>query len=230
MFANQENISKILSVLSHKIRREILFTLSDKGESSFTELMNKTSVDTGKLSFHMRSLQPFMEQTAMGKYKLSRSGEHAIRVLRDVESWAEITEVNGKTTHLCLATIRKRLYAFSVDILIAAMITSMLVLPEILLEGKIVTLEFLIITFGLFWAYTTLLEGFSGQTLGKRLVGIKVVRTDGKKMFYDHAAVRNFGKAFLLPFDLVVGYRLKDPKFARYFDRFAGTTVTDLRC
>ena len=58
---------------------------------------------------------------------------------------------------------------------------------------------------------------------------MKVVRTDGKKLSYDHAAVRNFGKAFLLPFDLIVGLRMKNEKFIRYFDKFAGTTVIDIR-
>jgi uncharacterized RDD family membrane protein YckC len=81
----------------------------------------------------------------------------------------------------------------------------------------------------LFWAYSTLLEGFAGQTLGKRILGLKVARLDGKKPFYDHVAVRNFGKAFLGPFDLFFGLRLKDKRFARYFDKFAGTTVIDLR-
>jgi uncharacterized RDD family membrane protein YckC len=88
----------------------------------------------------------------------------------------------------------------------------------------------LFITIGLLWFYSTLLEGFNGQSLGKRLMGLKVVRTDGKKMSYDHAAVRNFGKVLpLLPFDLFVGWRLKNSTFMRYFDKFAGTTVIDLR-
>ena len=52
----------------------------------------------------------------------------------------------------------------------------------------------LFITIGLLWLYSTLLEGFNGQSLGKRIMGLKVVRTDGKKMSYDHAAVSNFGK------------------------------------
>ena len=80
----------------------------------------------------------------------------------------------------------------------------------------------------LLWGYSTLLEGFNGQTIGKRIVGLKVVRTDGKKLSYDHAAVRNFGKAFLLPFDLLVGLQ-HEKVFLRYFDKFAGTTVIDLR-
>jgi uncharacterized RDD family membrane protein YckC len=88
----------------------------------------------------------------------------------------------------------------------------------------------LFITIGLLWVYSTLLEGFNGQSIGKRIIGLKVVRTDGKKMSYDHAAVRNFGKVLpLLPFDLLIGWRIKNTAFMRYFDKFAGTTVIDLR-
>ena len=89
----------------------------------------------------------------------------------------------------------------------------------------------LFVTIGLLWLYSTLLEGFNGQSLGKRITGLKVVRTDGKKMSYDHAAIRNFGKILpLLPFDLLIGmWRIKDNTFMRYFDKFAGTTVIDLR-
>ncbi|HUJ85026.1 MAG TPA: RDD family protein, partial [Candidatus Acidoferrales bacterium] len=73
------------------------------------------------------------------------------------------------------------------------------------------------------------LEGFNGQTIGKRVMGLKAVRTNGKKMFYDYAAIRNFGKILpLLPFDLIVGWGLKNANFMRYFDKFAGTTVIDL--
>jgi uncharacterized RDD family membrane protein YckC len=60
-------------------------------------------------------------------------------------------------------------------------------------------------------------------------VGLRVVRTDGKNLSYEYAAVRNFGKAFLLPFDLLFGLRIKDQRFIRYFDKFAGTTVVDLK-
>lgn len=89
----------------------------------------------------------------------------------------------------------------------------------------------LFITIGLLWLYSTLLEGFNGQSLGKRFMGLKVVRIDGKKMSYDYAAIRNFGKILpLLPFDLVIGiWRIPDKTFMRYFDKFAGTTVIDLR-
>lgn len=232
MAVDQGNVSKILSVLSHPIRREILLDLSDKGESSFTDLLNLLKVDTGKLSFHLRTLAPFIEQTPTGKYKLSRAGESAVRVIHDVEGWAEVADVERKASQLPLASFKKRLSAFVIDFALILSITlAITFLPQIFsLYSSSGTSAVLFITIGLLWLYSTLLEGFNGQSLGKRILGLKVVRTDGKKMSYDHAAVRNFGKVLpLLPFDLLVGWRIKNDLFQRYFDKFAGTTVIDLR-
>ena len=236
MAVNQENISKILSILSHPLRREILISLSEKGESSFTDMLNLLKVDTGKLSFHLRSLEVFIEQTSTGKYKLSRAGESAIRVIRDIEGWAEVADVERKESHLPLSSFKKRTVAFLIDFAIILAITMTIVfVPQVLslsraiLNGGITVVLFT--TIGLLWLYSTLLEGFNGQSLGKRVMGLKVVRTDGKKMSYDHAAIRNFGKILpLLPFDLLIGmWRIPDKTFMRYFDKFAGTTVIDLR-
>ncbi len=235
MAVSQENVSKVLSVLSHPLRRDILLDLSNNGESSFTDLLNLLKVDTGKLSFHLRSLAPFVEQTSSGKYKLSRAGESAVRVIHDVEGWAEVADVQGKASSLPLSSFKKRTSAFLIDFaLIFAITMAITFIPQLLspistsLGSEISTLLF--ITIGLLWLYSTLLEGFNGQSIGKRVIGLKVVRTDGKKMSYDHAAVRNFGKVLpLLPFDLLLGWRIKSQAFMRYFDKFAGTTVIDLR-
>jgi uncharacterized RDD family membrane protein YckC len=231
MSVDQENVSKILSVLSHKIRREILLILNEKGESSFTYLMNTLHIDTGKLSFHIRSLIPFIEQTQSGKYRLSRAGEDAVRVIRDVESWTEVADIATKTTSLSLVKFKKRTYAFLIDFGIMLLIATLLLLDPVfsIFNGHpIFILNILFVALGILWVYSTLLEGFSGQSIGKRVIGLKVIKINGKKMDYEHAAVRNFGK-ILLPFDLLFGYQLKDPKFIRYFDKFAGTTVIDLR-
>ena len=236
MAVDQENISKILSILSHSLRREILLNLSEKSESSFTDLLNLLKVDTGKLSFHLRSLEVFIEQTPTGKYKLSRAGESAVRVIHDVEGWAEVADVQRKESQLPLASLKNRISAFVIDFaLILAITMAIIFLPQLISMSAAtffaaLTRTVLFITVGLLWLYSTLLEGFNSQTIGKRIMGLKVVRTDGKKMFYDHAAVRNFGKILpLLPFDLIIGWRLKNPTFMRYFDKFAGTTVIDLR-
>ncbi|KON32564.1 MAG: hypothetical protein AC479_07315 [miscellaneous Crenarchaeota group-6 archaeon AD8-1] len=79
-----------------------------------------------------------------------------------------------------------------------------------------------------FWAYLTLFEGFAGQSLGKLIFHIKIVQITGEKISYGQAAIRNFGKVFLLPVDLVLGYRLKDRRYLRYFEKFTKTTVIEL--
>ena len=236
MIADQEKISKILSILSHRLRREILLNLSEKGEASFTELLNLLKVDTGKLSFHLRSLEIFIEQTPTGKYKLSRAGESAVRVLNDVESWADVAaDLHRKVSQLPLASFKQRGLAFVLDFALISAITAIIFLPTVFTVSMATFLTVgtspgLFIIVGLLWLYSTLLEGFNCQTIGKRIMGLEVVRTDGKKMFYDYAAIRNFGKILpLLPFDLIVGWRLKNATFMRYFDKFAGTTVIDLR-
>ncbi len=227
MAVDEDSVSKILSVIAHPLRREILNLVSEKGECTFTDLLNALQIDTGKLSFHLRTLSAFLEQTPSGKYKLTRTGESAIRVIKDVESWAEVADIRRKSDQLPFASFKKRVYAFLIDFGLMLLITSLLAVPTFFIEGFLSLAVLPFLTFVLLWGYSTLLEGFNGQTLGKRMIGLKVVRIDGKKMSYDHAAIRNFGKAFLLPFDLIVG--LKHERFLRYFDRFAGTTVIDLR-
>jgi uncharacterized RDD family membrane protein YckC len=229
MAADQDNMSKILSTLAHPLRRQILSYLNEKGEGSFTDLMVALKIDTGKLSFHMRSLADFLDQTLAGKYVLNKMGENAIRLIRDVETWAVEVGAARNNSVLPLASLRKRAYAFLVDLAIAlALFVALPAAVSTVALGAFFfdfnnTIFFLL----LLWMYLTLLEGFSGQTLGKRLLGLRVIRIDNKRLFYDDAAVRNFGKVFLLPIDLLIGLRLKDKRFRRYFDKFSGTLVVD---
>jgi uncharacterized RDD family membrane protein YckC/DNA-binding transcriptional ArsR family regulator len=235
MTINQDNVSRILSILSHPLRREILLNLSEKNECSFTELMTALNVDTGKLSFHIRNLAVFLEQTPTGKYRLSKIGDNAIRLIKDLEAWSVEADVAKRASTFPLATLKRRTLAFLADLFLVLSIATLITLPNALsmlpaigiFDLDINLIVFL--TLALLWGYSTLLEGFAGQSLGKRIVGLRVIRIDGKKLSYDYAAVRNFGKAFLLPFDLIIGLRLKDERFIRYFDKFAGTTVIDLR-
>jgi uncharacterized RDD family membrane protein YckC/DNA-binding transcriptional ArsR family regulator len=232
MVADEDNVSRILSVLAHPLRREILALLNEKGECSFTDIMNSLGLDTGKLSFHVRSLAGLVEQTSSGKYRLNKMGENAVRLVMELQAWA--TEMNVQERNsLPLASLKKRIYAFLIDFtVVAAVFTAAALIGSVFssISGGGFRLDVNVILFVLvFWVYSTLLEGFVGQSLGKRLMRLVVVRVDGKRMSYDHAAVRNFGKIFvILPFDLLAGRRLKDKRFIRYFDKFAGTMVLDL--
>jgi uncharacterized RDD family membrane protein YckC len=231
MAVDQENVSKILSVLSHRIRREILMILHEKGDTSFTELLNALKIDTGKLSFHIRSLSVFIEQTETGKYKLSRAGEDAVRVIKDVQSWSEVSDMAHRTTQLAVASFKRRTFAFLIDFGIMLLLSVPILLPTLLqIYGNplVISINLTFVTLAFVWGYSTILEGFNGQTVGKKVVGLIAIKVSGKKVDYEHSAVRNFGK-ILLPFDLLFGYFLKDQRYIRYFDKFAGTTVIDLR-
>lgn len=72
----------------------------------------------------------------------------------------------------------------------------------------------------------TLLEAFRGQTLGKYLLDIRVVRVDGGKIDLIQSGIRNAGKIFLLPLDLLLGvifFRKKG--YLRFFDAYTSVTV-----
>ena len=229
MSVDEEDVSQILSVLSHPLRRKILFYLSEEKKSSFTDLATTFAVDTGKLSFHLRALEAFVEQTEAGKYKLAGLGRNAIALLRDIETWETELETPPKLLIRPLANGKERIAAFLIDFLITFVlfiVWSNIFFPTTWHYTLELNYTFYLV---LFWGYSTIFEKFRGQTLGKRFIHIKVVSTDGKDPSSDQAAIRNFGKSFLLPFDLASGLRQKDKRFMRYFDKITKTTVIDLR-
>lgn len=160
---------------------------------------------------------------------LSRVGQNTIALIKDLEAWSAVAQITRKPFFRPLASFDKRVIAFLIDLFISFVL--FIVFPNVVTTS---TIQFALLNIDiifflvLFWVYLTLLEGFAGQSIGKLLTRIKVVRTTGEDLFYDHAAVRNFGKVFLLPFDIAFGLRLKDARFIRFFDKFSGTTVIDL--
>lgn len=76
--------------------------------------------------------------------------------------------------------------------------------------------------------YFILLEGLAGMTVGKRLLGIKVVAVEGGLPGLKRSLIRNLLRAVdSLPALNVVGVILilKSPERARFGDRIAGTRV-----
>ncbi|RMF89585.1 MAG: response regulator [Methanobacteriota archaeon] len=75
------------------------------------------------------------------------------------------------------------------------------------------------------WFLLTVLEGYRGETLGKYLLGLRVVKRDGSRITLADAAVRNIGKVFLLPIDLLLGLRYRKHGYVRFFDYYTRSTV-----
>jgi uncharacterized RDD family membrane protein YckC len=86
------------------------------------------------------------------------------------------------------------------------------------------------ITLIVWFLYYTLLEGRYGQTLGKWLVKIKVVKEDGAPISYGDAAIRTILRIIDGLFDYLVGAILiwTSDKKQRLGDRLAHTVVVQL--
>ncbi len=84
-----------------------------------------------------------------------------------------------------------------------------------------------VITIIVAFLYYTLLEGYSGQTLGKYWCKIKVVKEDGSKISYGDAAIRTILRVIDGLFSYLIGALLiwTSDKRQRLGDRVAHTVV-----
>jgi uncharacterized RDD family membrane protein YckC len=143
-----------------------------------------------------------------------------------------INPVPARTLHL--AKWSSRFWAWLVDIIIVILFLNIVrgifdpfwKLPLLWDYGhwEIVAVGFETIFFFLYW---TVMEGWGGrgQSIGKMVMNLKVVNRDGTKISYRAAAIESFGKAFLLPFDCLIGwFGMPDTKL-RVFNRISNTIV-----
>lgn len=78
----------------------------------------------------------------------------------------------------------------------------------------------------LYWAF---MEGVYGQSIGKIILKIKVTTLEGAPISITLAAIESFGKAFLLPIDLILGLILYPQKNQRLFNYISNTIVVKVR-
>ena len=78
------------------------------------------------------------------------------------------------------------------------------------------------------FVYWTVLEGYQGQSAGKMVLDIAVTDERGDPIGYGTAAVESFGKAFLLPLDLVIGWLAYETEGLRLFNRLSSTIVVEV--
>ena len=80
-----------------------------------------------------------------------------------------------------------------------------------------------------FLAYWTYFESTTGQSIGKRLLKIKTTDMNGRKLDTKNAIIEGFGKAFLLPIDVILGWIFTNNKRQRIFNRISNTIVIKLK-
>ena len=123
---------------------------------------------------------------------------------------------------ITLASWDDRFWAWLIDVLLMGILWQ-----RILTAGEISAFrpEGMALLTLLLFVYWTALEGYRGQSLGKMLLNIVVAGPLGESISYRDAAVEAFGKAFLLPFDCLIGMLYLRVGRQRLFNRLSDTVV-----
>ena len=238
-------VYSFFEALIHPIRANILRLLHDHDELSYSEILNFLQIDTGKLNFHFKKLDGLIEKTPDGSYRLTSKGLLAISALNAVKEHFGVTGKEDVKTHF----IRRFLAWLIDVVLISAFAfgdinmtnVNFVELSEIFHTEILIPLFFYRIIKYLFfiklgsfsnveqlsrvyllsilWIYWTLMEGYRGQSIGKMIMGIKVVKTDRGIVQLHDSAISAFGKSFILPIDFLIGILIKIVK-KKYFIRF----------
>lgn len=85
------------------------------------------------------------------------------------------------------------------------------------------------ITSTAFFAYWTFFESTRGQSIGKMVLKLKTVDLAGRSASTRSVAIQSFGKAFLLPLDVILGWIFTNDKRQRIFNRASDTVVVKIK-
>ena len=77
----------------------------------------------------------------------------------------------------------------------------------------------------MFILYWLILEAKTGQSVGKRALHLKITNLTGGQADIKSIAISSFGKAFLLPIDVIVGRLIINKKRQRIFNKLGKTIV-----
>jgi uncharacterized RDD family membrane protein YckC len=80
-----------------------------------------------------------------------------------------------------------------------------------------------------FFSYWTYFESTTGQSIGKKVMNLKTTNLNGTIAEGKRVALAAFGKAFLLPFDVFLGWIFTNEKRQRIFNRASNTIVIKIK-
>jgi len=80
-----------------------------------------------------------------------------------------------------------------------------------------------------FFVYWTILEYKTGQTIGKKILNLKITDIQGSNPSLKVIIISSIGKSFLLPIDVILGWILTNDKRQRIFNRLGDTIVIKIK-
>jgi uncharacterized RDD family membrane protein YckC len=120
-----------------------------------------------------------------------------------ITSETPVTSSEAPQVKLRLAKWESRFVAWLIDIIIVGLIPNALRSSGLGYEFNLWPFEQIpFFDFGLGsiipFIYWTFVEGYSGRSIGKLVMDLKVTRLDGSRIGYAQAALESFGKALLV--------------------------------
>ena len=143
---------------------------------------------------------------------------------------------SNQSSEIVIAKWSDRFFAWLIDFCIISIISTT-VLSSIFgtinyeLSEKLIWAEMtqFIPTSIVFFAYWTILEYKKGQTIGKKILNLKVTDMYGKSPDLKGSIIGSFGKTFLLPLDVVLGWIFTNEKRQRIFNKIGDTIVIKIK-
>ena len=155
----------------------------------------------------------------------------------DIPSETRGGDFTSKPSELILASWRDRFFAWLIDFIIVTIGIEILFYaatfplwfdsnPDRWYRGGL-SVGFVVRSL-IFLAYWTYFESTNGQSIGKRIFHLKTVGIAGQTLNIRDALLESFGKSFLLPIDLILGWIFTNDRRQRIFNRVSNTIVVKL--
>ncbi len=81
----------------------------------------------------------------------------------------------------------------------------------------------------IFFSYWLIVEYKTGQSIGKKILHIKITDMAGKNPDFKAVVISSFGKSFLLPLDVILGWIFTNKNRQRIFNKIGNTLIIKVK-
>jgi len=147
-----------------------------------------------------------------------------------------MSETNSEDTTITIAKWSDRFFAWLIDFCIISTISIGVIS---IIFGKInyeiaddwifTEMTQFVPTSIIFFVYWTILEGMTGQTIGKKIMNLQTTNMVGNRTNWKGVMISSFGKSFLLPLDVLFGWIFTNDNRQRIFNKIGDTIVIKIK-